>query len=163
MRSERKQSDSRLRAYQLRWKIMATKIEFVIVHRRAIRAKSCLLQSRQKHVAKLIQRCAFVIACFAVVTLRVSTSAKMDERTDGRMDGWVDGRNTFLNQLNTTLLRSDASRNSLRVITVLRRSVYELTHRECRLYCKCGGCYRCARSRTRIVSDSLQIPIYAND
>jgi len=70
---------------------MATKIEFVIVHRRAIRAKSCLLQSRQKHVAKLIQRCTFVIACFAVVTLRVSTNAKMD----GQADGWVDGQNTF--------------------------------------------------------------------
>lgn len=43
--------------------------------------------------------------------------------------------------------RSDASRNSRRVITVLRRGAYELTHQECLLYCRCGGCYRCTGNR----------------
>lgn len=142
---------------QLRWKIMATKIEFVTVHRRAIRVKSCSLQPRNCSHAKsmwLIQRYTFVIACFAVVTRRVSTNGAY-AKIDRWMDGWTGGRTEyFLSQLNTTLLRSDASRNSLRVITVLRRNVYELTHRECVLYCKCGGCYRCTRNRiTRIMGN----------
>jgi len=50
---------------------------------------------------------------------------------DGWTGGWTAGRTEyFLSQLNTTLLWSDAYRNSLRVITVLRLNVYELTHRE---------------------------------